>query len=230
MTHTNILIVVAKRPSPGQTKTRLAPPLTPEQATGLYECFLQDTLGLMKQVPGVQPAIAFFPEHERAYFSELAPSFDLHLQKGADLGERLDDALQHYLKSGDCHVVIMDSDSPTLPASCLSQAFSALDDGSEMVLGPCDDGGYYLIGLNRPAPRLLREVQMSTPHVAQDTINLAVEVGLKYSLLPTWYDIDEIITLKRLVKELKKMPTEVAPSTRAFLSIPEIQNRIRAVL
>ena len=228
MAHTNILIVVAKRPTPGQTKTRLAPPLTPEQATGLYECFLEDTLDLMKQVPGVQPAIAFFPEHERSYFEKLAPGFDLHLQKGADLGERLDNALQHYLKSGNCHVVIMDSDSPTLPATCLKQAFSALDDGAEMVLGPCDDGGYYLIGLKRPAPRLLREVQMSTPHVARDTLALAAEEGLKTSLLPAWYDIDEIATLRRLVAELDKMPAEVASSTRAFLAIPEIQNRIHS--
>jgi len=227
MAHKDILIVIAKRPTPGQTKTRLAPPLTPEQATGLYECFLQDTLDLIKQVPGVQPAIAFYPEHERAYFEELAPGFNLHLQNGADLGERLDDALQHYLGSENCHVVIMDSDSPTLPAACLSQAFDALNDGSEMVLGPCDDGGYYLIGLKQPAPRLLREVQMSTPHVARDTLSLAAEEGLKYSLLPIWYDIDEIVTLRRLVDELEKLPAEVAPSTRAYLSIPEIQNRIQ---
>jgi uncharacterized protein len=230
MTHKNILIVIAKRPTPGKTKTRLVPPLTPEQATRLYECFLQDTLDLIKQVSDIQPAIAFFPEYERVYFEKLAPGFDLHLQNGAALGERLDDALQHYLRSGNCHVVIMDSDSPTLPVAYLSQAFDELNKGSEMVLGPCDDGGYYLIGLKQPAPRLLREVQMSTPHVAQDTLNIAAEMELKYSLLPIWYDIDEILTLRRLVGELEKMPTEVARSTRAFLAIPEIQNRIHTAL
>ncbi len=64
----------------------------------------------------------------------------------------------------------MDSDSPTLPPAFLSQAFTALADGADVTIGPCDDGGYYLIGIKKPIPRLLREVQMSTPTVTADTI------------------------------------------------------------
>lgn len=228
MTHTDILIVVSKRPTPGQTKTRLTPALLSEQAAALYECFLKDTLVLMRQVPAVQLEIAFLPENERDYFSTMAPGFGLHLQEGADLGARLDHALQHYLKSGNSHVVIMDSDSPTLPAAYLSQAFIALNNGADVVLGPCDDGGYYLIGLKRPAPRLLREVHMSTPNVTQETLALAAEEGLKVGLLPIWYDIDEMDTLRRLVDELKKTPKEVAPHTRALLVTPDLRNRIQA--
>ncbi|MDR3576846.1 MAG: TIGR04282 family arsenosugar biosynthesis glycosyltransferase [Anaerolineaceae bacterium] len=226
MTRTNILIVIAKRPAPGQTKTRLIPPLLPQQAAALYECFLKDTLAIMKQVPAVQLEIAYSPENERSYFAGLAPDFGLHLQQGADLGTRLDHALQHYLKPGNCNVVIMDSDSPTLPAGCLVQAFTALNDGADVALGPCDDGGYYLIGLKQPAPRLLLEVHMSTPQVARETLALAAEEGLKANLLPTWYDIDDISTLRRLVQELEKKPQDVAAHTRAFLAAPEIINRI----
>ena len=89
----NALLVVAKRPAPGRTKTRLSPPLSPEQAAALYECFLKDTLGIMRAVAGVQPAIAYLPQDAAAYFAELAPDFELILQQGPDLGCRLDNAL-----------------------------------------------------------------------------------------------------------------------------------------
>ena len=228
MPHTNILSVIVKRPAAGQTKTRLLPTLAPEQAATLSECFLKDTLEVMRQVPNAQREIAFLPEAERPYFARLAPDFGLYLQEGADLGARLDRALQHYLRPGNCYAVIMDSDSPTLPAACLVQAFEALEEGADVVLGPCDDGGYYLIGLKRPAPRLLREVQMSTPRVLQDTLALAAAEGLKASLLPTWYDIDEVGSLARLVQELEESRPEAAPHTRAFLAAVALKGPIGA--
>jgi rSAM/selenodomain-associated transferase 1 len=213
----NALLVVAKRPAPGQTKTRLSPPLSPDRAAALYECFLRDTLDLMRQVPGTQPIIAFLPPAEVAYFTELAPDFELIRQEGADLGARLDNALTHYLQLGYQRVVIMDSDSPNLPLDCLVAAFAALDD-ADVVLGPCDDGGYYLIGLKQPAPRLLREVPMSTPTVAADTLALAAEEGLRVKLLPIWYDIDNVATLNRLSAELAETQNGIARHTRAFLA------------
>ena len=226
MPRTNILSVIAKRPAPGQTKTRLLPTLSPEQAAALSECFLKDTLDLIRQVPNVQREIAFLPETERPYFARLAPDFGLHLQEGADLGARLDRALQHYLKPGNGRAVIMDSDSPTLPAACLVQAFEELEGGADVVLGPCDDGGYYLIGLKRPAPRLLREVPMSTPRVLQCTLALAAAENLKVSLLPTWYDVDEITSLERLQQELEQGRPETARHTRAFLTTVALKGPI----
>ncbi|MCL4302182.1 MAG: TIGR04282 family arsenosugar biosynthesis glycosyltransferase [Anaerolineae bacterium] len=214
---TNALLVVAKRPAPGQTKTRLSPPLLPDQAAALYECFLGDTLDLIRQVPAAQPVIAYLPALEKPYFAALAPDFELILQDGPDLGVRLDNALTRYLQLGYKHVVIMDSDSPTLPARYLAAAFEALEK-AEVVLGPCDDGGYYLIGLNRPAPRLLREVPMSTPRVVADTLALAKEERLRVELLPTWYDVDDVTTLARLGVELTQAPTSVARHTRAFFA------------
>lgn len=213
----NALLVVAKRPAPGQTKTRLTPPLSPEQAAALYECFLHDTLALIRQTPNTQPAIAYLPPSEKAYFAKLAPDFELVLQDGPDLGVRLDNALTHYLQLGYKHVAIMDSDSPTLPVSCLAATFEALDK-ADVVLGPCDDGGYYLIGLNRPIPRLLREVQMSTPRVVADTLALAKEEGLRVELLPTWYDVDDVGALARLTAELARSPESIARHTRTFFA------------
>ncbi len=112
----------------------------------------------------------------------------------------------------------MSSDSPTLPAAYVAKAFDILArDEADVVLGPCDDGGYYLIGLAQPQPRLLREVPMSTPHVLRDTLALAATAGLRAVLLPPWYDIDVADDLRRLAAELAASPPEGAHHTRAFL-------------
>jgi uncharacterized protein len=217
----NALIVVAKRPAAGQTKTRLSPPLSPDQAAALYECFLRDTLDLMRRVtrhvPDVQPVIAYLPREAEAYFAQLAPDFDRILQTGADLGARLDQALSHYLTHGYERAVIMNSDGPTLPFDHLTAAFEALSDHVDVVLGPSDDGGYYLIGLKQPAPRLLRDVQMSTPHVMADTLALAAAERLRVKLLPAWYDVDDVEALRRLTDELAAAPEHIAAHTRSFL-------------
>jgi uncharacterized protein len=215
------LLTVAKLPAPGQTKTRLTPPLSPEQAAQLYECFLRDTLDLMRRVtrrvPDVRRGIAFLPPGEAAYFAQLAPDFDLIPQVGADLGARLDQALTHYLSLGYEHVLIMNSDGPTLPIAHLTQAFAELAAGAEVVIGPSDDGGYYLIGLSQPRPRLLRAVRMSTPHVTAETLALAREDDLRVALLPPWYDIDDAASLARLLDELRSAPSSIAPHTRSCL-------------
>ncbi len=177
------LLVIAKRPTAGATKTRLTPPLSLEQAAGLYECFLRDTLDLVRRVPNITPFITYFPQDARAYFRTLAPDFGLILQEGDTLGERLDCALSYCLTNGFQRAVIMDSDSPTLPSEYLSQAFEALT-RAEIVLGPSTDGGYYLIGMKQPHPRLLRQVKMSTPFVLQDTLALASEENLQVELVP----------------------------------------------
>lgn len=218
-----MLIVVAKRPAPGQTKTRLSPPLSLEQASTLYECFLQDTLDLIRQMPGVKPVIAYLPEGERDYFSRLAPDFGLLRQDGPDLGVRLHNALTHYLQMGYRNAVIMDSDSPTLPVSCLVSAFAMLEDGADAVVGPCDDGGYYLIGLKRPFPRLLCEVRMSTPNVTADTLAVAAEEGLQVGLLPACYDVDDHPSLVRLFTELAGTPDTIARYTREYLGQPALR-------
>jgi glycosyltransferase A (GT-A) superfamily protein (DUF2064 family) len=161
--------------------------------------------------------VAYLPTEAEAYFADLAPDFEHILQEGADLGARLDNALTGYLRRNYQRVVIMNSDGPTLPLSCLTAAFQALGGQADMVLGPCDDGGYYLIGLKRPAPRLLREVRMSTANVTADTLKLAAEEGLRVELLPVWYDVDDAASLARLAAELAEASPGVAPHTRAFL-------------
>lgn len=214
--HPETLLTVAKQPAPGATKTRLSPPLSAAQSAGLYECFLRDTLDLIRRTPGVGRGLAYLPVEARAYFHRLAPDFELVAQQGGSLGERLHNLFRFHFGCGSRRVVIVDSDSPTLPVEYLAAAFSALE-SHDVVLGPCEDGGYYLIGLQRPAPRLLLEVEMSTPRVLADTLRLADEEGLGVNLLPAWYDVDDLAGLERLQSELMGAPPGTAPATRRYL-------------
>lgn len=214
------LLVIAKRPAAGQTKTRLSPPLSLEQAAALYECFLRDTLDLARRVPNVTRLINYLPNDAEHYFHALAPDYELLLQTGQDLGERLDFALTHCLQNGFDRAVIMDSDSPTLPADYVVQAFNVLED-ADVVLGPCVDGGYYLIGLKKPQPRLLLQVKMSTPFVVRDTLEIARQENLKTVLLPEWFDVDTVTELDQLRSALER-DGDGAQATRSFLerSVP----------
>lgn len=213
------LLVVAKQPAPGQTKTRLTPALTGEQAALLYECFLLDTLDIIRAARAqleLTPMIAYLPPAGDDYFRRIAPDFERLLQQGNDLSERLHHATSACLTQGYEQAVIMDSDSPSLPAAYLVEAFAALD-LADVSLGACDDGGYYLIGLKRPAPALFLTVTMSTDHVTADTLDRAAQAGLSVHRLPVHYDVDYIADLKRLADELAQLPEHIAPQTRAFL-------------
>ncbi|MEM7111968.1 MAG: TIGR04282 family arsenosugar biosynthesis glycosyltransferase [Chloroflexota bacterium] len=200
------LIIMAKRPFPGQTKTRLTPPFTPETAAQLYECLLQDTLSSVRTTAALTdnltPVIAFSPKHEEAYFQQLAPNFILLPQQGSTLSERLDNVLTSSLQNGYAQVAAINSDSPSLPPAYLTQAFAELDKpATDLVLGPVSDGGYYLIGWKRPLSPTVLRVQMSTPHVLNDTLQVAADFKLKTVLLPSWHDIDEIEDLEEAMRE-----------------------------
>lgn len=213
------LMVMAKKPLAGRTKTRLSPPLSGQQATDLYRCLLLDTLELMKRVEGVRPIIAYLPSDAEPFFRRFAlPGFDFVPQVGEDLGERLDNVLTHCLQMGYNRAVVMDSDSPTLPLDYLRQAFRELDDPTvDVVLGPCEDGGYYLIGLKSPCPALFRGIVMSTPTVTAETLERAQEQGLRVACLSQWYDVDTSEDLERLIEELRSQPNHLAQHTRGFL-------------
>jgi hypothetical protein len=215
---TRSLVVMAKRPAAGATKTRLAPPLTSEQAANLYECFLLDALHIARSIPDIVGYIAYPPADGQDYFLRLAPDFALIPQIGAGLGDRLAYVIEEITRRHRGPVVAMSSDSPTLLAAYVARAFDVLArNEADVVLGPCDDGGYYLIGLSLPQPRLLREVPMSTPHVLRDTLALAATAGLRAALLPPWYDIDVADDLRRLAAELAAGLPEGAHHTRMFL-------------
>lgn len=212
------LFVVAKQPAAGQTKTRLCPPLRGEEAATIYAAFLADTLDIMRRVPDVHCGVAYLPDGADAYFRTLAPEMTLHLQQGESLGERLNHLITQALENGAAQAVVMDSDSPTLPPDYVAQAFDLLDRGADAVFGPCRDGGYYLVGMARPLPALLHEVQMSTSTVLADTLAIAAREGIRVALLPEWYDVDTGAELAHLVHELHTVAVTTAPHTRRTLA------------
>jgi uncharacterized protein len=196
--------VMAKTPGLGPVKSRLHRSLTPEQATDLYRCFLLDRLDGVTALDGVEPVIAFTPPEGRPLLAAVAPpGFRLVAQRGRDLGERLSNLLGDLLREGHNGAMAIDSDSPTLPMSYVSQAARQLEiDGADIVLGPSEDGGYYLIGLSRPCPALFDGIPWSTDRVLDLTLDKAREQGLRTHLLPTWFDVDTEPDLRRLAAEM----------------------------
>ncbi len=214
------LIVVAKEPQAGRTKTRLSPPLSGQQAADLARCFLLDTLELMLRVEIAQSILAYTPDEAEPFFRRFVPSgFKFIPQVGVDLGERLDNVLAHCLQGGYEQAVVMDSDSPSLPKAILERAFRELENPDvDVVLGPCEDGGYYLIGVKARCPALFQEITWSTSAVTTETLHRAQEHGLRVACLPHWYDVDMYVDLQRLAEELRSLPEDLARHTRAILA------------
>jgi rSAM/selenodomain-associated transferase 1 len=214
------LIVVAKKPVPGRTKTRLCPPLSPDAAADLYRCLLLDTLGLMQRLESTDHSLAYTPASACDYFARLSPNgFCLVAQRGADLGERLSNALGQHFELGYRRVVIMNSDGPTLPLACLQEAFSGLD-RADVTLGPGHDGGYYLIGMKRLYPELFEGIDWSTDQVVPQTLTACRRLGLTVHQLAEWYDVDVAADLERLRGDLRHEP-ERALCTWNFLQTLE---------
>jgi len=201
------LAVVAKAPQPGTVKTRLHSRLSADDATELYRCFLKDTLLLMDSVPQTERVISYTPRGAEPYFDDIHTGKNgsprLLLQRGESFGDRLYHAFDELFEEGFDSAVIMNADSPTLPRQFLMEAFEELAcPGDRVVLGPAEDGGYYLIGLRRAHRRLFERITWSSDLVLVETLERAREIDLNVSLLPMWYDVDDAATLERLKRDL----------------------------
>ena len=202
--------VMIKAPRAGTSKTRLAPPLTHEEAAALSVCFLRDTAENIAAAceaagAGAAAGVAVYtPAGAEGAFDGLLPEgFSLLAQRGEDFGERLFNAADDLLRLGYDSLCLIDSDSPTLPTRALAAAVAELSrPGDRVVLGPADDGGYYLIGVKRAQAKLFERIDWSTGRVLRQTIERACEINSDVALLPAWYDVDDAATLARLCEEL----------------------------
>jgi uncharacterized protein len=249
--------IMTKAPQAGRVKTRLVPPLTPEQAAELNKCFLRDTAAAISSACSRRPACPPKPRRRRVgnegkkqfkdagashveaatvargiavytpvgaesdYDDILPAEFSLLPQRGEKFGERLYFAVEDLFDCGFESVCLIDSDSPTVPAENFRQAVELLSMSEDrVVLGPSDDGGYYLIGVKKPHRHLFEHIDWSTERVLIQTMQRATEMGLELKFLPTGYDVDDGISLQRLRKDLLTDTTapDVAPHTREFLA------------
>src|SRR3954467_3399739 len=217
--------IMTKAPEPGKVKTRLTPPLTPEEAAEINKCFLRDLAQAItlagETSPGMGVGVYTPRGSETAYADILPAGFVLLTQRGTDFGERLICAAQDLFSVGFESVCLINSDSPTVPSSSFAMAANELaKTGERIVLGPSDDGGYYLIGLKKPNRTLFQEIQWSTERVFDQTMRQAAKSGLPVHLLPTGFDIDDGTALQRLWSEIARdssIDASTAPHTRSYL-------------
>ena len=204
-----LLVVVAKAPVPGEVKTRLTPPFTPEEAVVLYRCFLQDRLAEINKLQGIDLAVSFTPGNARNAFECLTGNgLKLFPQKGAELGQRLSNIFIDMLGRDYEAVSIIDSDTPDLPGTIVEQSFRILmGNEADAVYGPCDDGGYYLVGMRRPHPELFEDIPWSTRSVLNITLERARGLGIRTKLLPGWNDLDTFEDLLNFYVRHKSQPS-----------------------
>jgi rSAM/selenodomain-associated transferase 1 len=201
------LAIMAKAPRPGRVKTRLSPPLTPEQAAAINRCFLMDTtanIGDLAREGGCAGVISYTPVGDEHLFEGLLPDkYQLVPQRGDAFGERLSATVQDLFACGFGSVCLIDSDSPTVPREAFARAVEVLDKpGDRIVVGPSNDGGYYLVGMKRMHTEIFENIPWSTSSVFSDTVAAVHRLGIELVTLPLWYDVDDSETLTILRDEL----------------------------
>ncbi|MBI5194711.1 MAG: TIGR04282 family arsenosugar biosynthesis glycosyltransferase [Nitrospirae bacterium] len=201
---TAALIIFAKTPIPGKVKTRLQPDISPEEGLKIYKSFVREIAGRCSKLKGVDKFLGCAPTKDDDFLKGLAAThwFEMFNQRGKDLGARILNAFKDHFKKGYKKVIIIGTDSPTIPVKFIKKAFSELDK-NDFVLGPCCDGGYYLIGARKVFPKVFDNIPWDTSEVLIKTIDRLDASRIKFFLLPFWYDVDTIKDLRFFKKHLK---------------------------
>jgi len=210
--------IMAKAPLAGYAKTRLIPVLGAAQAALLQQQMLLDTIELVSTALSGDGSITLVcpTSADRVALERIVPDgIGVLAHERVDLMSGLDYALTHHLAQGYEQVVLLDGDSPTLPAQYIQLGFDHLLHDA-VVLGPTLDGGYYLIGACQPQSQLFEWQQLDSAKVCQQTRARAEALGATVHMLPPWYDVDTAEDLERLCAELQQYPSR-APRTCRFL-------------
>jgi rSAM/selenodomain-associated transferase 1 len=194
------LIIFAKAPIPGEVKTRLCPPLTPDEAASLHGTLVLDAVERAKGLPGASLYVAGTPDLSHPFFKVMEGRYGAKLlpQRGPDLGSRMKWAMQDAFEQGAQEVLLTGTDLPTLPRAHLVEALTLVK-RHDVVLGPTADGGYYLIGLRKMVPALFDGIAWSTAPVFAETKQKIEQAGLSLGLLPECRDLDTLEDLKTFI-------------------------------
>lgn len=196
------LIIFTRYPEPGKTKTRLIPCLGAEGAANLQRQMTETTVKIGKQLNCDRPLeilIYFAGGQEDLMKTWLGEDLNYKAQRNGDLGQRMESAFQQAFNDAKERVVMIGIDCPQLNSKILDQAFEALLE-RDLILGPAEDGGYYLIGLNCPYPQLFKRINWGTNRVLSQTQAIAYQLGLKVDYLPILKDIDRPEDLANVVQ------------------------------
>lgn len=190
------LVVFVKQPTPGRVKTRLVPALGAEAAAALYRVLVEHVLRATSPARGEYERLVFFdPRHAAEAMRRWLVGVQLRHQSGEGLGARLADAFERAFRRGADRVAVVGSDTPSLGRADVTSAFAALD-AADVVLGPAEDGGYYLVALRAPQPALFEGIAWSTSGVLAQTLERAAAAGLRVARLATRRDVDTLEDLR----------------------------------
>lgn len=222
------LAVMAKAPRVGEVKTRLIGALSAEEVTLLYTAFLNDTFAFMEEAAAEREELSlvlcYTPEGQEEAFEEIEREGSMMIpQRGGDLGQRLSGCFEDLFKLGFESVIAIGADSPTLPGELLSEAFDALTEENDVVLGPTRDGGFYMIGMRKLDPRVFQRISWSSDQALSSMLERLDEIGLGAILAPEWYDIDTPEDLDHLKTELRERKATARFTSRI---LKQIGNRL----
>jgi rSAM/selenodomain-associated transferase 1 len=204
------LLIFARYPVDGRVKTRLVPPLATATATRLYRAFLLDAVERWSRAGDFGTIVCVADEDDlgamRSLLDAELPRHTVRVeaQRGPGLGERLAHAIERSLSGGARRVCAIGSDHPTLPSAMIVDAFERCD--HDVVIGPADDGGYWLIGMERAHGELFRDMPWSSPELYRTTIERCAQHGLGVRRLGRWYDVDTARDLERMWRERETAP------------------------
>ncbi len=221
------LLIFAKYPRPGEVKTRLVPPLSFDESSALYQAFLLDALDVYDTLrPTVEPVLYLAAPNDREAMRELlrgtdSERLDIRVQQGAGLGQRLESAFAEAFADGCTGACAIGTDHPTLPLDYVRRALAGLG-AYDLVIGPADDGGYYLLGLSAARPALLRGMPYSQPELYAATTQAARRDGLRMLELPLWYDVDDAGSLRRLCDDRGLL----RQGSRTLAALQRVQGRV----
>ena len=213
----NALVLFARDPVLGRVKTRLQPLLDAETVLQLYTCFLRDSIDKIRAVEGAAIFVGVYPSISSEFFEKLSAEGEANIfaQEGGDLGERMKNAFLRFLGEGYQNVVIIGSDSPTLPVSYIEMALASEKD---VAIGPSSDGGYYLVGMRGRLTEIFSDVAWGMDGVLSQTMDRLRSAGAELELLPLWYDVDR-------PDDLKFLKTHLALLRQGRLDIPSATNK-----
>jgi rSAM/selenodomain-associated transferase 1 len=202
---TKALLTFVKAPVAGTVKTSLQADLDAGKTVEIYRAFIREILSQCARLKDTDRFLGCAPSKNHPFLKEMADTYGIAAfnQRGADLGNKIINAFKDHFKKGYTEIVLIGSDSPTIPAAYIKQAFTALKK-RDFVVGPCCDGGMYLIGARREIEsRVFQNIPWDTSEVLPRVMEKLFQLNINFSLLPFWYDVDTIADLKFLELHLQ---------------------------
>ena len=221
------LVVMAKAPIAGAVKTRLMPFLSAEEAAELAQALLLDQLDHLCSLGAADLYLAFAPPDGGALMAQFVPApFALFPQTGGDLGARMEQIFESLFAADYRKIILIGSDLALVPLTYFNQAFAYLDCPQQrVVLGPSQDGGYYLVGLNQRTPSMFENMSWSHDRVLAQSVAKLAALGVPSLQLPSWFDIDTPDDLRSFALRSKTSPVSAGKNTSRLLRRLEVDKR-----